>query len=378
MSMNQLLLWTLKRTALLLVGGCSLSPDAMLDAQETLRPAHDATATSTDAQPHARSEARAGINLAGAEFGDKLPGVFGIDYIYPSPGELDYFRARGRTLIRLPFKWERIQHSLYAPLDKDELMRIRGVLHAAAERKMDVILDVHNYGRYQIGGEEDQVIGSERVPDAAFADLWGKLAHAVTDESSVYAFGLMNEPHDMGDPQRWPRAAQAAVDAIRRVDTRTIILVPGDHWSGARGWRDSTNKDIHLKVRDPHNNLMFEAHCYFDKDGSGTYQGNGDAAGVTPDTGVEYVRSFVEWCRENRLRGFIGEYGVPDTDSRWVVTMDRFLAYLKANGISSSYWAAGPWWGDYSMSIEPEGLEPQAPEAAIDRPQMVVLRRYPG
>jgi endoglucanase len=46
---------------------------------------------------------------------------------------------------------ERIQHSLNGPLDADEMARLRAVLKAAGQRKMKVILDVHNYGRYQFG-----------------------------------------------------------------------------------------------------------------------------------------------------------------------------------------------------------------------------------
>ena len=31
-----------------------------------------------------------GVNLAGAEFGTNVPGVFGTDYIYPTHAEIDY------------------------------------------------------------------------------------------------------------------------------------------------------------------------------------------------------------------------------------------------------------------------------------------------
>jgi endoglucanase len=340
--------------------------------------AHCQEPASHAARPVEPVPARAGINLSGAEFGGKLPGVVGTDYTYPTARELDYFRARGRTLIRLPFRWERMQRSLNAPLDLRELTQLRGVLRAAGQRRMEVILDLHSYGRYQLPNAEGQIIGSEQVPVTAFADFWSKMAQALRDEPSLYAYGLMNEPHDMGDAERWPRAAQAAVDAIRRVDIRSAIVVSGDDWSSSRRWRESTNKELHLKVRDPHNNLIFEAHCYFDKDGSGTYKGSYEAEGASPDTGVEYVRPFVEWCRENRVRGFIGEYGVPNTDTRWLITMDRFLTFLNANNISSAYWSAGPWWGGYPLSIEPEGLNDKAPQAAVDRPQMIVLRQYPG
>jgi endoglucanase len=335
------------------------------------------------AQTAPRVEARIGVNLAGAEFGGNvLPGKHGVNYVYPSASSLDYYRSKGRTLIRLPFHWERMQRSLHAPLDVEELGRLKEVLRAAAERKMHVILDVHNYGRYHFAADnKSEIIGSERVPYAAFADLWSKLAAAVKDEPAVYAYGLMNEPHDMGDAARWPRAAQAAIDAIRRLDRKTLIMVSGDSWSSARGWRNGVNKDLNEKVRDPQNNLMFEAHCYFDKDNSGSYKKNYDEEGGTPNIGVEYVRPFVEWCREKGVRGFVGEFGVPDNDTRWLVTLDRFLVYLKDNNISATYWAGGPWWGKYALSIEPQDARVKtqgAPADIADRPQMLILRQYPG
>src|SRR5574340_181881 len=53
-----------------------------------------------------------GINLAGAEFnGSKLPGVLNKDYVYPKEAEFDYFASIGANVIRLPFRWERIQPS---------------------------------------------------------------------------------------------------------------------------------------------------------------------------------------------------------------------------------------------------------------------------
>jgi hypothetical protein len=54
-----------------------------------------------------------GVNLAGAEFGS-VPGTYGVDYTYPTSSELDYYAAKGVTLIRLPFLWERMQPALYA------------------------------------------------------------------------------------------------------------------------------------------------------------------------------------------------------------------------------------------------------------------------
>ncbi len=324
---------------------------------------------------------RFGVNLSGAEFGGhRIPGIFGRDYIYPRALDLDYLGARGRTLFRMPFLWERMQRHLSDSLDADELARLREVLHAASQRGIKVILDPHSYGRYQFAGlGEAQVIGSEAVPVAAFADFWARLATALKGEPAVYAYSLMNEPHDMGDPERWPRAAQAAVAAIRSVDQRPLIFVPVDGWSSARGWATGPNRDLDLKIRDPNNGLVFEAHCYFDKDGSGRYAKSYEQEEGSPEAGVNCVRPFVEWCRTRHVRGFVGEFGVPDSDSRWLVTMDRFLAYLQANGMGATYWSAGPWWGKDRLAIQPQNLETGKPlERVVDRPQMLVLRQFPG
>ncbi len=325
---------------------------------------------------------RFGVNLAVAEFGTAIPGIVGKDFTYPEAKDLDYYHAQNRTLIRFPFRWERMQHALFAPLDKEELGRLQAFLKVAGERKMSVILDVHNYGRYELPGQgfdKAACLGDVSLPYAAFADLWAKLALAVKDNPAVGGYGLMNEPHDLGDDKRWPLAAQAAIDAIRKIDKKTTIFVSGDAWSSAADWRKGVNETIHEKVRDPQNDLIFEAHCYFDKNLGGSYKKSYDEEGGSPDVGVERVRPFVEWCKAKGVRGFVGEFGVPDNDMRWLVTLDRFLAYLKTNNIGGAYWAGGPWWGDYALAIEPKPASDTAVlDTPVDRPQMLVLRQYPG
>ena len=41
--------------------------------------------------------------------------------------------------------------------------------------------------------------------------------------------------------------------------------------------------------------------------------------------------------------------------------------------IGFSYWAAGPWWGHYMYSLEPEGLKDGKP---VDRNQMSVIAKH--
>lgn len=301
-----------------------------------------------------------GVNLAGAEFGSTR-GKYGTDYIYPGISQLDYFKSKGVELVRLPFTWERMQPSLGGELDPAELARMVRFLDAAAERGFKVVIDLHNYGRY-----DGKVIGSADVSVAEFKDFWTKLASVLKDHPAIWGFGIMNEPHDMGSSTAWPRAAQAATDGIRSTGSDDIIIVSGDGWSGAHSWKQY---NANLDVYDPLDNLMYEAHQYFDRGSTGVYK-TYDQEGAYPMVGVDRVKPFLDWLEENGHRGFIGEYGVPDNDPRWLTVLDNFVKALEEHNIPSAYWAAGPWWGKYSLAIEPRN--------GVDRPQMDILERYLG
>lgn len=300
-----------------------------------------------------------GVNLCGAEFG-KAPGTFGHDYAYPGAASFDYFKSRGMTTVRLPFKWERIQPKRPGPLDPAELQRLDATIAIARERGMKLMLDLHNFG-----GCGEAALGTPELPNEAFADVWRKLAERYANEPAVFAYCIMNEPVEA--KERWPAAAQAAIDAIRAVDTNHTISVCGGGFSGAHAWKKAANG---FPLRDPASNIIYEAHQYFDRDNSGTYKQAYDDSGANPTTGVQRLQPFIAWLKEHNARGFLGEFGVPGDDPRWLETLDHFLAELKANNIGGTYWAAGTRWGNYPMSVEAR--------KGRDRPQMEVLALYAG
>ncbi len=300
-----------------------------------------------------------GVNLACGEFGN-VPGIFNKDYTYPGAQQFDYCKSKGLRIVRLPFRWERVQSKLMEPLDATEMTRLDQVVELARERDLILLFDVHNYARYN-----GKLIGTDDVPIEAFSDFWRRFADHYKDESAVFAYGLMNEPH--GTQGRWPAAAQAGVDAIRSVDRKHTICVCGDGWSGAHSWKKINNDFI---LNDPADNLLYEAHQYFDRDNSGQYRRSYDDSGAYPTIGVDRLSPFVQWLNEHDARGFIGEFGVPDHDPRWLVVLDNFLAAMQENQIGGTYWAAGPWWGNYSLSIEPRN--------GRDQPQLAVLQQYTG
>ncbi len=307
-----------------------------------------------------------GINLAGAEFAHKnTQAVYGQHYVYPGPKDLDYFKSKGLTLMRVPFLWERIQPVLGGELDPEEFGRLKKFITQAKERNLLVIPDMHNYCRRNINGKSE-IIGSSELSIADVADVWKKLAAGLKSFDNIWGYGIMNEPHDLLESTPWINIAQEIITEIRKEDVKTPILVGGDSWSSAERWTIFSDNLKYLK--DPSENLIFEAHVYFDNNASGIYKKSYEEEGASATTGISRTIPFVNWLKQNNLRGFIGEYGVPDNDPKWLITLDKFLAYIQSNGINGTYWAAGPIWGKYFLSVEPNMGE--------DRPQMKVLQKY--
>ena len=328
------------------------------------------------------SSIQCGVSLSGAEFGtDKVgfsnetPGIFGRDYTYNTERSVQYFCERGASLLRLPIRWERIQPRLGEPLDELELARLRVAIGWASKHNGRVIIDIHNFGRYVLvrNGRpracaiDEEVRGENLVTREHFVDLWRRLSLAFRDEPTIYAYGLMNEPHDMGK-SNWKAISQAAVDAIRGGNDFHRILVAGDGWSKAHRFEEANGSAAW--IRDSANNIAYEAHCYFDRDGSGRYANSyEEESGADADLvgrGERRVQSFAQWCARNGVRGFVGELAVPAADSRWQPGLERALAAMKRAGLEGCYWGGGEWWGDHPLSIQPTaGFRTPSPLMAI-------------
>ncbi len=307
-----------------------------------------------------------GVNLAGADFGGgRLPGTLGTDYTYPTRQEIDYYADKGMSVVRLPFLWERVQLTANGPLSTSELAQIDGVVAYAASRGLQVILEPHNFG-----SGYGHPVGSAETPDSAFADLWRRLAGHFAGSGNVI-FGLMNEPHHQ-TAQQWLGSANAAIAAIRAAGAGQQILVPGSYWTGAHSWVSTDNDTvIGPGVVDPLRNFAFEVHQYLDIDSSGTH-----ANVVSASIGVERLSAITQWAEATQNRLFLGEFGVAQ-DPMSLAALANMVAYMKAHPVweGATYWAAGPWWGDYMFSIEPSGLDTGT---VVDRPQMDVLEGFLG
>lgn len=283
-----------------------------------------------------------GVNLAGAEFGDEVPGAFGTDYTYPSCNEAMFYRSLGFNVVRLPFLWERMQPELFGKFDPVEWERLRTFLNCALNKGLYVILDPHNYAKRRIkddGFSRAHSIGSLEVPVEAYLQFWIELSKRTPSQQIVY--GLMNEPADTS-AQAWFDIAQKCVLRIREFGARNLILAPGSHYTGAHSWRESGN-EILASLDDPFRLTAIEVHQYFDADSSGTRP---DA--VSPTIGVDRIETFEDWARRNKCKAFLGEFG-PSTDPVNLRALRNLLEHISDNRdvwIGWTAWAAGPWWPD--------------------------------
>jgi hypothetical protein len=253
----------------------------------------DTQAEVIERHPSSESYLR-GINVAGGEFGAPVtdptspfsnadPGVYGRAYHYDSQATFDFLARRGIRIVRLPFRWERLQPALGGPLEPAELSRLVSAVRRVERAGLRVILDMHNYGAYYSAQGSQGVrmsIGAPGCPVADFADVWRRISAAFHSDPGVAGYDLMNEPVDLPargavtPGQVWQRASQAAVDAIRANGDRTLVLVEGYGWSGVQRW-DRWNP--RPWIRDPSGNVRYEGHHYWDPDHSGMYAQSYDA-----------------------------------------------------------------------------------------------------
>ena len=315
-----------------------------------------------------------GVNVSQAEWGDPLNESYGVgNYTYATAPTFNYFTARGLPFVRLLVKWERLQPTLLGDLDPTQLGYLQQNVADAKAAGAVVSIVPHNEARYatlesQVANyDSDACIVDNPCPGSPFTvtsdelvDFWVKMSNVFKDEPAVAAYDLTNEPHDMG-VANWGQIAQKVLTAIRANGDTKTIMIPGDGWSNATYW--ATYNGNTAFISDPANNYYYEAHEYFDSDFSGTYAETYDqelaANPQLAEVGVTRLEPFVAWCTTNNVPCYLGEYGIPSDDPRWLTVLNNFLAALDQAGMPGTYWAAGELWAtvpDCScslLSVEP-------------------------
>ena len=277
-----------------------------------------------------------GVNLAGGEFGGSATPVYGKTYIYPTTQEIDYYKAKGMDVIRLPFKIERVQKTKSDSLDATEIGRIDKVVEYAESKGVTVVLDAHNYGRAW-----GSLIGTGTTTNAEFAGFWGKMAadvqgrpgdvrpHERAERSDGSPVEPLQQRCHQGDPRC--RCNPEGSGAGHQLDGRAFL--------GERLERHGNG----LKTVDPKNNYAFEVHQYLDSNSSGT-----SATAVSETIGVSCLKAITDWARANNKDLFLGEFGAANNATA-LKALDNMTKYMDNNAdvwVGATYWAGGPWWGE--------------------------------
>ena len=283
-----------------------------------------------------------------------------FDYTYPTTGDIDYFTSKGFKILRISVLAKRLVQpdgaGGFEPAD--DMAIVTNLIDYAAIKDASVLLDIHDYGR-SISG---RLIGRDTGATEEFAASWRAIAKALAKRPNVI-FGLMNEPHDQTAAE-WLEGANAAAKAIRGEGAYQLILVPGSYWDSAWLWTTTDNKAVMLDFDDPAKNFAIEVHQYLDPDGSGTHPE------VVPDSGINRLTAFTTWAREHGVRAFLGEFGWAATKPALKEGRDMLCLMSRNEDVwlGWAYFAAGPWWGDYMFSVQPE--------QGVDKPQMAVLQQF--
>lgn len=333
-----------------------------------------------------------GLSYSGMEFTPStLPGLLSTDYFAPTASDATYALNKGFNLIRLAVLWERCQPTVGAALDSTYMGQIDSAIAAFAAAGLKTLIEVHNFGGRDVSGIARK-IGNTQLTTVHFADLWSRLASRYVNNANVWGYDLMNEPASMPTPTStlnyattasWTLAAQAAITAIRAVDTSRYIVAEIDNFAGLQNFTTQYGSAPVPWWTDPSNKLYYSAHVYFDSDYSGTYSGANawfSGSGGTVAQRGDLLVTFAQWAINNNLlikdapAIFMGEYGVENTqykDEAYLAALNDFLNTMDQYQVAGTHWAFG------NFYTSPTTVAPQN-SYVTDRSQMAVLSRHLG
>jgi endoglucanase len=309
-----------------------------------------------------------GVNLSDAEFGkvDVAEPRFGREnftYRWPQDELIrSWVQDFGADVLRVPFRWERVQPELKGEVKLDGMAR---VVDTATGLGAVVVLDMHNFGNRWVMGEaglvQAQVDGrSLKVTREDFAHVWARIAERFAGNEHVH-FDLMNEPHglkpagEVSEAVALARFYQAAIDAIRATGARNPIHIEPPDYAKSSALVGSFSEAA-LSLRDPADALIFHVHQYLDPGQKGHQP---VLAGSDTALGVKRLEAATRWARQHGKRLFLGEFAIPASgDARLMEATRRMIDHVEANAdvwTGWTAWGAGSFWkDDYPFLLKPE------------------------
>jgi endoglucanase len=361
-----------------------------------------------------------------------------MHFTVPRAADIAYLASCGYNRSRLPIQWELLQPMLHDTVASTAAKTaigqpgafhagyesyITGVLDAHAAAGMKCIIDNHNYCRYQdFKFQPDGSVIGLTVPadpfirpyttdrtqvrtrifalaagatlkQSHFVDFWTRAAAKWKNHPGFGGYGLMNEPHDMPKPGGviawneeavktaedltiWPAFAQAAINAIRAVDTVNPIYVGGNQYSSAMVI-GTKNPGFPLTGT----NLIYEVHMYLDAFSNGAsfdydtevaknYSAGFGVGSIKPSTGMDRIKIATDWASAKGVKLALTEIGMPLDDLRWQTMFSQAVNYAHQAGCEIYTWMGGSHWPirNYAINQAPSWYQNRTLEPAVSGP----------
>ncbi|PVF91232.1 putative cellulase precursor [Serendipita vermifera] len=285
-----------------------------------------------------------GVNTAGYDFTVYTDGSFQGTGLSLPVSQFSHFANQGVNVFRVP--WQLMTPTLGGTIDFSFFSRYDATVKAALGTGAYVILDLHNYARWN-----GQIINQGGPTITQYTSIWSQLAAKYASNNKII-FGIMNEPHDLPSIAPWVSAVQAVVNAIRSAGaTSQIILIPGSSWSSAATLPTEAGPSL-LGVTDPADStktkLVFDVHKYLDVDNSGTHD-----ECITDNLSI--FQTLVSWLKQNNRQAILSETGGGHTQSCYTYLKSQ-LAYIKSSYptmLGFTVWSAGSFDTSYELSVTP-------------------------
>jgi endoglucanase len=322
---------------------------------------------------------------------------------------LDQMKALGFNVIRLPFSGDllvpgqmprNVDHQVNPELlGKTALEFLDLVVEEAGRRGIRIILDYH---RIQAGSAPENglwyVPGSATYTERRWIENWTALVSRYVGNPTVVGCDLFNEVHDgpghpgpfwsadgVDEPYNWRTAAKRAAEAIHAVNPELLVFVQGMHaYGGEAGWwganlRGLRDHPFDIQHRD---RVVYSVHDY----GPNVFDQPWHADPAFPGNLPAYWDAQWGFVHHEGIGPvWIGEWGSRLDDPREDAWAAALRDYIRANGLSWTWWTWGPQSHDTGGILRddwtttwPEKLElvapvqyppfaPSGPDAASDR-----------
>jgi endoglucanase len=295
---------------------------------------------------------------------------------------LDQIVTTGFNAIRLPFSNEVLQPaSLPTSIDFGKNADLKGlnglqvmdrIVEGARRRGLVVVLDRHR----PTADAQSELWYTDRVSERRWLDDWTMLASHYRSQPAVIGADLHNEPHGQatwgdGNPRTdWRLAAQRAGNAILEVNPDWLIIVQGiERFGGDSYWWGGNlegARDHPIQLSRP-DKLVYSAHDY----GPGVYPQAWFQAPDFPQNLPSIWQRHWAWLHSEQIAPvLLGEFGGRSVgQDREGIWQRRLVDFLKASGLSYTYWAWNPDSGDTGGILKDDWT-------TIDRDKLDLLATY--